>query len=229
MVKLRLFASGGPKDCVIDEESGSVVESTSNAPNEGSKAKPKVKRKVHPPSLIKGPLDEYIQNLVAQKLREGWQVVSDDDDKAADRLHLLLVLPPGLAVRHFRNVLQAMGIASPVSEEDGLLNTTRFNVEQVEVAAERSGTSMRLTAICGKKAIPALAILFLCLSELSRGAYGDGTDANLKEIVFRAREAGLIRQELLDAAYAFDVLPRPLNLAALARPNGRRSTFRVAL
>lgn len=232
MVRLRKYAAGGPKDCLIEERDGSVMESTVKASVNGEKTRPK--RKIHPPSLVTTAdrtAQDYINQLVAQKLREGWQIVGDDDETAAERLHLTLKGPAGAtASEHVCKVLRSFGIPWSADQAMANLRSMEFVFEGVTIATTPNGPDDMLTAVSGKASAPALALLFLCLSlHMSQGALGDGTIVDLMQYVRRARDAGQLRQELLDVAYALNVLAPPLDLSALAKPNGRRSMFHVSM
>jgi len=230
MVQLRFFAAGGPKDCWIEEKEGSVIESVGNVPAPGSKAKPKLKRKAHPPTVVNGQPADYIQRLVETKVREGWKVVNSEED-ASERMYFSLRVPMAVfGVPELRKVLTAFGIESPLDEDQKTVESTRFMFENVEVATEPNGANTMITAISGKQSAPALATLFLVLSpKLSQATYGDGKEVKLLEYVLKARDIGLIRSEHLESAYDFNVLGRPFNVSALTRNCDRRSRFSVSI
>jgi len=230
MVKLRFYAAGGPKDCLIEETpEGGVLEHVGNAVTAGSKARPRMKTKAHPPNMVNGQPTEYIQALVQSKLKEGFVVVSDADENAAERLHLVIKSSTPLSMSRAADVLVTFGVPAPMAiPADDVMPTATYVVQGVEVSVQRSGTSTVITAIAGKNSV-ALAAVFLCLSrDLAQATYGDGSPANLTDIVKRALEDGKLGMLQGEMLYERGVLPRPFNVAQLQRTE-RRSRFQVSL
>ena len=230
MVKLRFYAAGGPKDCLIEESSdGGVLEHVGNAPRAGSKAAPRRKTKAHPANLVNGKPTEYIQSLVEAKLKEGYVVISDADESAAERLHLVIKTTQPLSMARAADVLVSFGVPSPILiPQNDAMPTMQLVVEGVEVSVQQSGTATVVTAIAGKNSA-IIAALFLCRSkDEAQATYGDGSPANLNDIVKRALEESRLSTAIGEVLIEQGVMARPFNVSQLQRPE-RRSRFQMSL
>ncbi|MHB8742814.1 MAG: hypothetical protein ACYC9L_06765 [Sulfuricaulis sp.] len=228
MVKLRFFAAGTTRLCQIEANGGTVTERTGNLSRTPGRPT-QWKTKIHPPSIVAGDADAYVAKLVEARVREGYQIESNEDsiEDSRNQLHLVVRAKDPIEQAPLADALVVFG-APPMKPVPGnRMGTCEVGVGGVVVSFERFATGTNVTAVAAVNHAK-LAALFLCIAKIA-GAPCQASDANAvevdaRELVDQAIADGKFDEQIVEHLYQLGIRPRPFNVSQLTTIPRRRFT-----